>query len=152
MAHKSTKQQQEFARICTYYHNGFSKAEIEKHLGKRVPKAYIEQALKWEKEQAMRLDEKLTLHNARSQIRQLKKQANLLLQQNSRALQPNYNTCITLIRQISELVEAEVEYTNRIKTLAATESEGSRSLLEIFAGFNAESTQETTKTEENDEK
>ena len=118
MSYKQSKQEKEFRIISSCHNAGFSKFEIEEKLGKSISNYHLENALNWQQEQTILSDEIGSLKNALIQTRKLKKQANQMLRINYNSIHASLDTCTYLIKQISELIEAELNYKIRIDALS----------------------------------
>lgn len=106
---------QKYVNICQAYHSGFSLQEIKVLLGNRIKASDIEAALAWERQQLLVRSEIQSLYDALIATRELRKKANLILN-------VQYNSVMARVRrfaikEVQELIDAELAYSDRIRDL-----------------------------------
>lgn len=105
-----------YVRICEAYHAGFDLQGIKQLVGSRVTHADLQKALAWEREQVLLRSEIESLYDALLATRKLRRQANLILDTQYKSVMAK--TRRFAIKEVQELIDAELEYSNRIRELA----------------------------------
>ncbi len=105
-----------YIRICEAFHAGFDLQGIKQVVDSQITHVDLERALAWEREQVLVRSEIQSLYDALLATRKLRKQANLILD-------AQYNSVMSktrrfAIKEVQELIDAELEYSNRIRELA----------------------------------
>ena len=106
-----------YPEVCEAYHAGFSLAEIKQLLSSRITALDVEAALDWEREQLLVRSEILALYDAVVETRRLRKQANLVLEVQYKSVMAK--TRRFAIKEVQELIDAELGYWERIRELTA---------------------------------
>lgn len=106
-----------YPEVLEAHHAGFSLVEIKQLVSSRITRADLEEALEWEQEQLVVRSELLSLYEALSETRTLRKRANMVLEAQYRSL--TARTRRFAIKEVQELINVELEYKSRIRELAA---------------------------------
>ena len=107
-----------YSEVCEAYHAGFSLTEIKELVSSRITLLDIERALDWEREQVLVRSEILSLYDALLATRRLRKQANMVLDRQYKSL--TAKTRRYAIKEVQELIDAELGYQSRIRELAGS--------------------------------
>ena len=113
----SSSKVKRYSDICEAHHAGFSVTEIKQLISSRITTIDVEAALEWEREQLLVRSEILSLYDAIIEMRRLRKQANLVLKVQGKSVMAK--TWRFAIKEIKELIDAEVGYWERIRELKA---------------------------------
>ena len=111
----ASKKSKRYAEICEAYHAGFSLSEIKVLISSRITLLEVEAALEWEREQVLVRSEICALYDAVVETRKLRKQANRVLEVQYRSVMAK--TRRFAIKEVQELIDAELKYWERIREL-----------------------------------
>lgn len=130
-----SKKVKRYSDICEAHHAGFSVTEIKQLISSRITTLDVEAALEWEREQLLVRSEILALYDAVIETRRLRKRANLVLEVQYRSVMAK--TRRFAIKEVQELIDAELGYWERIRELKAQVDEvsGHAGLESLPAGI-----------------
>ena len=110
-----SKKAKRYAEICEAFHAGFSLSEIKVLISSRITLLELEAALDWEREQLLVRSEIVALYDAIVATRRLRKRANLVLDVQYTSIMAK--TRRFAIKEVQELIDAELGYWERIRAL-----------------------------------
>lgn len=141
MAHATQKRRlratqiRDFSAICDAYHAGFNLEGICEVLGKRVSRKRLTAALEWEREQMVLRTEIQSVYDALLETRRLRVTGHRILERRLRSITGG---CARFaIRDVQRLIDAELEYTDRLRALTeqVDVGEGDADIADLPAGL-----------------
>lgn len=132
---RARKTIQRYIRICEAYHAGFDLEGIKHWTGEAVTHRQLGSALEWEREQLVIRSEIQSLCDAILETRRLRVKANKILDAQWTSL--TTRTRRFAIKEVQELIDAELGYSDRIRELAqkVDAAEGHEGLANLPAGL-----------------
>ena len=126
---------QRYIAICEAYHAGFDIEGISVWVGSKVTMRQLGSALEWEREQVVIRSEIQSTFDALIETRRLRVKANKVLDAQWSSL--TARTRRFAIKEVKELIDAELGYSNRIRELAreVDAAEGHEGLSNLPAGI-----------------